>query len=93
MVGRKQIGRRIGTAGAAVMLEVIRRLAVLLRIGSRMTRIAHYVHVPHDELPLRVMFTRMRHDGCGGGPAKEELLTGVEGVSSRPMPRVVLRGG
>jgi mRNA interferase MazF len=32
-VARKEIGRRIGTAGAAVMLEVIRCLAVLLRIG------------------------------------------------------------
>jgi mRNA interferase MazF len=32
-VSCNQIGRRIGTAGATVMLEVIRCLAVLLRIG------------------------------------------------------------
>jgi mRNA interferase MazF len=33
-VGRKRIGGRIGTAGATVMIEVIRCLAVLLRIGQ-----------------------------------------------------------
>jgi hypothetical protein len=36
---------------------------------------------------------QMRHDGCGGHAAKAELLTGVEGVSSRPVRRVVLRAG
>jgi hypothetical protein len=36
---------------------------------------------------------RMRHDGCGGRPAKAELLTGVEDVSCRPMLRIVLRSG
>jgi hypothetical protein len=35
----------------------------------------------------------MRHDGCGGRPAKAELLTGVEDVSCRPMLRIVLRSG
>ena len=35
----------------------------------------------------------MRHDGCGGLPAKAELLTGIEGVSSRPVRRIVLRAG
>jgi mRNA-degrading endonuclease toxin of MazEF toxin-antitoxin module len=32
-VGREQIGRRIGAADATVMLEVTRRLAVLLGMG------------------------------------------------------------
>ena len=27
----------------------------------------------------------MRHDGCGGRAGKAELLTGIEGVSSRPV--------
>ena len=36
---------------------------------------------------------RMRHDGCGGGAGKVELLTGVDGVSSRPVRRIVLRAG
>jgi hypothetical protein len=36
---------------------------------------------------------QMRHDGCGGRAAKAELLTGVEGASSRPVRRIVLREG
>ena len=44
-------------------------------------------------LPLRVLIARMRHDGCGGGAGKVELLTGVDGVSSRPVRRIVLRAG
>jgi hypothetical protein len=42
---------------------------------------------------LRVLLSRMRHDGCGGRPARAELLTGIEGVSSRPVRRIVLIGG
>jgi hypothetical protein len=34
----------------------------------------------------------MRHDGYGGLAAKAELLTGIEGVSSRPVRRIVLLG-
>ena len=41
---------------------------------------------------LRDILARMRHDGCGGRAAKAELLTGVEGVSSRPVRRIVLVG-
>jgi hypothetical protein len=35
----------------------------------------------------------MRHEGCGGRPARVELLTGIGGVSSRPVRRIVLRTG
>jgi hypothetical protein len=35
----------------------------------------------------------MRHDGCGGHAGKAELLTGIDGVSSRPVRRIVLMGG
>jgi hypothetical protein len=35
----------------------------------------------------------MRHNGCGGLPGKVELLTGIEGVSSQPVRRIVLREG
>ena len=41
---------------------------------------------------LRDVIARMRHDGCGGLAAKAELLTGIEGVSSRPVRKIVLRG-
>ena len=39
---------------------------------------------------LRDILAKMRHDGCGGLAAKAELLTGVEGVCSRPVRRIVL---
>jgi hypothetical protein len=41
---------------------------------------------------LAEILARWRHAGCGGLAAKAELLTGVEGVSSRPVRRIVLRG-
>lgn len=42
------------------------------------------------DLPLRVFLDRARHDGCGGRVAQAELLTGIEGVSSRPVRRIKL---
>jgi hypothetical protein len=44
------------------------------------------------ERRLRYILARMRHDGCGGRPARAELLTGIEGVSSQPVRRIVLMG-
>ena len=43
--------------------------------------------------PLRTLIARMRHEGCGGNAGKVELLTGIDGVSSRPVRRIVLRAG
>jgi hypothetical protein len=42
---------------------------------------------------LRVLLNRMRHEGCGGRPSRAELLSGIEGVSSRSVRRIVLLGG
>jgi hypothetical protein len=42
-------------------------------------------------LPLRVLFARMCHEGCGGKAGWVELLTGIDG-SSRPVRRIVLWG-
>ena len=42
---------------------------------------------------VRDILKRMRHDGCGGLPGRAELLTGIEGASSRPVRRIVLVGG
>jgi hypothetical protein len=42
---------------------------------------------------LRDFLARARHEGCGGRALKAELLTGSEGVSSRPVRRIVLRAG
>ena len=39
---------------------------------------------------IRDTTTRMRHDGCGSRAGKAELLTGIEGASSRPVRKIVL---
>jgi hypothetical protein len=51
------------------------------------------VHASWRHRLLRSIIARMRHDGCGGLPAKAELLSGIEGVSSRPVRKIVLRAG
>jgi hypothetical protein len=43
-------------------------------------------------LLLRDLLARARHEGCGGRAARAELLNGADGVSSRPVRRIVLRG-
>ena len=52
---------------------------------------AHCIRQRQRAVPLRDFLARMRHDGCGGRAAKAELLTGVEGVNSRPVRKIVLR--
>jgi hypothetical protein len=47
----------------------------------------------HGALTIREIIASIRYDGCGGLPGRAELLTGVEGVSSRPVRRIVLREG
>ena len=44
------------------------------------------------DLSIRTIPDKMRYDGCGGRAGKAELLTGIEGVSSRPVRRIVLMG-
>ena len=39
---------------------------------------------------IRDIIARMRHGDCGGRAGKVELLTGIEGASSRPVRRIVL---
>jgi hypothetical protein len=39
---------------------------------------------------LRAILARMRHDGCGGLAGKAELLSGIEGMSSRSVRKIVL---
>jgi hypothetical protein len=51
------------------------------------------VHFARPKMPIRAILAKMRHDGCGGRAGKAELLTGIEGVSSRPVRRIVLRNG
>jgi hypothetical protein len=44
------------------------------------------------DMLIRDILKRMRHDGCGGRPERVELLTGIEGASSRPVRKIVLLG-
>jgi hypothetical protein len=50
-------------------------------------------HSAQRDMLIRDIIARMRHDGCGGREGKVELLTGVEGASSRPARRIVLIDG
>jgi hypothetical protein len=49
------------------------------------------VHFARPNMPIRAILAKMRHDSCGGLAGKAELLTGIEGVSSRPVRKIVLR--
>jgi hypothetical protein len=52
-----------------------------------------YISEAQRRTRLGGFLARARHEGCGGRAAKAELLTGVEGVSSHPVRRIVLRLG
>ena len=60
-----------------------------LRQGAEVSE----AHIKWGAMPIRDIIARMRHDGCGGLAGKAELLTGIEGASSRPVPRIVLVDG
>ena len=47
-------------------------------------------HAAQRDMLIRDIIARMRHDGCGGRAGKVELLTGIEGASSRPVRRILL---
>ncbi|MGA8197971.1 MAG: hypothetical protein WB902_31935 [Acetobacteraceae bacterium] len=55
-------------------------------------QLVNEAHARWRDRTLRDILNRMRHDGCGGLPGKAELLTGIEGASSRPVRRIVLVG-
>jgi hypothetical protein len=56
-------------------------------------RMLNEAHSAQGYMLIRDIIARMRHDGCGGRPSRVELLTGIEGASSRPVRRIVLIGG
>jgi hypothetical protein len=55
-------------------------------------RMLSETHAPRSDMLIRDIIARLRHDGCGGRAGKVELLTGIEGASSRPVRRIVLVG-
>ena len=65
----------------------IRKGAIPLYDGVQFLNESHFAR---GELPLRAILKRMRHEGCGGQPAKAELLSGAEAASSRSVRRIVL---
>jgi hypothetical protein len=54
-------------------------------------QMVNQVHSARGNMPIRDILAKMRHDGCGGRAGKAELVSGIEGVSSRPVRRIVLR--
>jgi hypothetical protein len=50
-------------------------------------------HTSQGHPLLRDLIAKMRHDGCGGRPGRVELLTGIEGISSRPVRKIVVING
>jgi hypothetical protein len=47
-------------------------------------------HAQWRDQTLRTILAKMRHDGCGGRAGKVELMTGIDGASSRPVRKIVL---
>jgi hypothetical protein len=54
-------------------------------------QMVNQVHYARPTMLIREILAKMRHERCGGRAGKAELLTGIEGVSSRPVRRIVLR--
>ena len=52
-------------------------------------QVVNEAHAQWHDRALRAILARMRHDGCGGLPAKAELLTGIQG---HPVSRIRSRG-
>ena len=50
-------------------------------------------HFDRRDMLLREIIKRIRQDGRGGHGARAELMTGVEGVTSRPVRRIALMEG
>jgi hypothetical protein len=50
-------------------------------------------HVLAGNMTIREIIKRIRHDSCGGRAGRVELLSGIEGASSRPVRRIVVREG
>jgi hypothetical protein len=56
-------------------------------------QMVNQAHYARPTMPIREILAKMHHERCGGLAGKAELLSGIEGVSSRPVRRIVLREG
>jgi hypothetical protein len=93
----KSYGDRPLPSGADAMLEPLNAFpswfvrVTCERCGQE--RMFNQTHSAQSHMPIRDIIERIRHDGCGGRAGKAELLSGIEGVSSRPVRKIVLRTG
>jgi hypothetical protein len=53
-------------------------------------RMLNETYMRRRDMLIRDILARMRHAGCGGLPGRAELLTGIDGVSSRTVRKIVL---
>ena len=56
-------------------------------------QMVNQVHYARPTMLIREILAKMRHERCGGLAGKAELLTGIEGVSSGLVRKIVLRDG
>jgi hypothetical protein len=54
-------------------------------------RMLNETYMRRRDMLIRDILARMRHEGCGGREGKVELVTGIEGASSRPVRKIMLR--
>jgi hypothetical protein len=47
-------------------------------------------YTPQRDMRIREIIKLMRHAGCGGRANKVELISGIEGASSRPVRKIVV---
>jgi hypothetical protein len=55
-------------------------------------RMLFETYTPQRDMLIRDIIKLMRHAGCGGRASKVELISGIEGASSRPVRRILLLG-
>jgi hypothetical protein len=56
-------------------------------------RMLNEAHTRQRDMKLSYIITKARHAGCGGRAGRVELLTGIEGASSRPVRKIVVFDG
>ena len=62
-------------------------------VGIRsQVQMVNEAHMKRGAMPISDIIARKPHNGCGGRAGKAELLTGIEGASSRPVRKIVLFG-
>ena len=56
-------------------------------------RMLSEIYSPQRDMLIRDIVKLMRHAGCGGRASKVELISGIEGASSRPVRKIVVLDG